>query len=632
MTAGAKDDCMICINLLRGATMETGKKLETSDGITWDLTSFFPEFDGAEMRSFREKLNADVKALQERVAGLAPLRSSNMKEWEELMLFAEDFDARTSHLWSYVHCLKSAHTDKDEYAQEEAKLARLGAETEKFWVDVMNAFKLAKDEVFEKFVSRRKLAPIAHSLRKTRERALKTMTQDMEKLAADLGVDGFRSWGRLYDKVSGKLTFEMVYPDGRKETKPISQWRALMSDPDREIGRAAYEGGNRAWAQIEDVCSACLNAISGTRLTLNKYRGYDHYLDVALFQSQITKASLDAMFKAIYDNIEVAREIYRVKAKAMGRTGIYWFEREAPLPLEEAKKYNWKEGSRMVENAFMSAYPKLGKYYKFALGKRWCESEVRPNKLPGAFCTGSTWSKEQRVYMTFNGTLGDIGTLAHEFGHAFHGHLMKDMRPFAQEYPMTLAETASIFAEHILTDGALRDPKISDSQKLILLDEDLTGAAVLLLDIPVRFEFEKAMHEERIKGELSVERFKTLMMEKQREIFGDAMLPESADPYFWASKLHFYITGVTFYNFPYTFGFLIARALYNLFKKAGDDERAKAEFLAKCEELLRLSGSGMVEEVVKKTIGADTTDPGFWAESIKSLEEPLSRYKELLTK
>jgi len=203
---------------------------------------------------------------------------------------------------------------------------------------------------------------------------------------------------------------------------------------------------------------------------------------------------------------------------------------------------------------------------------------------------------------------------------------MKDMRPFAQEYPMTLAETASIFAEHILTDGALKDPKISDAQKLILLDEDLTGAAVLLLDIPVRFEFEKAMHEERMNGELSVERLKELMTTKQKEIFGDCMLPESADPYFWASKLHFYITGVTFYNFPYTFGFLIARALYNMFKKEGE------AFLPKYEELLRLSGSGMVEDVVKKTIGADTTDPAFWAESIRSLEEPLKKYKELVSK
>ncbi len=606
---------------------ETAERLDlgtTADGVTWDLTSFFPEFDGSEMRAFKEGLERDIKELQGEVNKLAPIKTSNLREWEELILQFEDFSARLAHIFAYVGCLKAAHTDKDEYAQEEAKLLRLHAETEKFMVDVMYGIKGASDAIFEKFIFRRKLQPVAHALRKIRERAIKTMGKDMEKLASDLNVDGLRAWGRLYDKVTGKLTFEMVYPDGRREIKPISQWRSLMSDVDREIGRAAYEGGNRAWAEIEDICASCLNAISGTRLTLNKYRGYDHYLDVALFQSQITKASLDAMFQAIYENVEIARDIFSSKAKFMGRSGIYWFEREAPLPLQDTKKYNWKEGSKMVEDAFASAYPKLAKYYRFALNNRWVESEVRPNKLPGAFCTGSEWNKEQRVYMTFNGTLSDIGTLAHEFGHAFHGYLMKDMRPFAQEYPMTLAETASIFAEHIFTDGTLKNPKISDTQKLIMLDEDLTGAAVLLLDIPVRFEFEKAMHEERMKGELSVERLKELMVEKQREIFGDSMLPESADPYFWASKLHFYITGVTFYNFPYTFGFLIARALYNLYKTRGES------FFPKYEELLRLAGSDMVENVVKKTIGADTTDPGFWRESIKSLEEPLRNYKRLL--
>jgi oligoendopeptidase F len=157
-----------------------------------------------------------------------------------------------------------------------------------------------------------------------------------------------------------------------------------------------------------------------------------------------------------------------------------------------------------------------------------------------------------------------------------------------------------------------------------MLDGDLGGDAVMLLDITVRFEFEKAFHDERIKGEVSVSRLKELMVETQRRVFGDAMLPGGEDPMFWASKLHFYITGVTFYNFPYTFGFLLARALYNLFKQEG------ASFLPKYEEFLRLTGSDTVEGVVQRSIGEDITQPDFWARAIKSLEEPLAQYKELL--
>ena len=228
--------------------------------------------------------------------------------------------------------------------------------------------------------------------------------------------------------------------------------------------------------------------------------------------------------------------------------------------------------------------------------------------------------------MTYNGTLSETSTIAHEVGHAYHGHILREMRTFAKEYPMTLAETASIFSELIFAEGILADENISDSQKLLMLDNDLSGAAVLLLDITVRFEFEKAFHEERDKGEVGVSRLKEIMTSKQREIFGDAMLPGSEDPMFWASKLHFYITHVTFYNFPYTFGFLLARALFNLFKKEGES------FLPKYEAFLRLTGSDTVENVAMRSLGVDITKPDFWAESIKSIEGPLVLYRELLAK
>jgi oligoendopeptidase F len=457
------------------------------------------------------------------------------------------------------------------------------------------------------------------------------MSREQEMLATDLNVNGLHAWGRLYDTITGRLEFELEWPEGhekagQKEKFPISQWRSLMGSRDRKVGRAAFEGGNRAWAGIETTCASALNAIAGSRFTLNKYRGIDHYLDRALFQSRITKDSLDAMYTAIWDNIDVARDIFRAKAGTMGRSGIYWFEREAPLDVDDSKTYSWEEGVNMVTAAFQKAYPSLADYYEGFLAKRWLESEPRPGKRPGAYCTGSEYNREQRVYMTYNGAIGDVTTMAHEVGHAWHGHLLKDMRPLATSYPMTLAETASIFAEHILAEGIYSDDDISAPQKLGMLDADLCGAATLLLDITVRFEFEKAFHEERQHGEVSVGRLKELMVETQRRVMGDALMEDGVDPYFWASKLHFYISGVTFYNFPYTFGFLLARTLFMLFKERGES------FLPEYEDFLRLTGSDTVENVARRTIDADTTDPAFWSKAITSLKEPLAQYKELLKK
>lgn len=597
---------------------------EKKQGVNWDLTSYFPSFDGPEMRAFKKKLAADIASIQKKAAKLPVLSARTAGDWEKLILSAENAGTRLGHLFSYVGCLSAAHADNEAYAAEEARLAGLGAEYSKFVVDLLRAFKDAPEKVFSAFVKRPKLKDIAYSLKRTREQARRTMSPAEEKLAADLSVDGFQSWERLYDKISSKLTFEMRWPDGRVETLPISRWRALMADPDRKIGRAAFEGGNRAWSAIEDPCAAALNALSGTRLALNKRRGIKHFLDQSLFGAGIKRSTLDAMYKAVHRNLEPVRDILRAKAAAMGRKGIAFFEREAPLPLKDGKTYTWEEGSAKVEGAFGRVYPALGAFYKDFVAKKRLESEARGGKRPGAFCTGSHLIGEGRVYMTFNGALGDVNTLAHEMGHAWHGHLMREMRDWATEYPMTLAETASIFGEHILAEGVQGDPSVPEAQKLIMLDEYLTGAAVTILDITVRFEFEKAFHEERAGGEVSAARLKELMAAAQRRIFGDALEPGGEDPMFWASKLHFYRAGVSFYNYPYTFGFLLAATLFRKFKEEGPS------FLPKYEAFLRLSGSDTAEGVARRSLGADIGKPEFWETAIKGLAGPLARYRELL--
>jgi oligoendopeptidase F len=228
--------------------------------------------------------------------------------------------------------------------------------------------------------------------------------------------------------------------------------------------------------------------------------------------------------------------------------------------------------------------------------------------------------------MTYNETLGDVLTLAHESGHAFHAHLMRDIRPYGRGYPMTLAETASTFGEQVLINGLLDHPGISDAQKALMLDTEIGQGATYLLDVPVRYEFEKAFYEERADGELTVSRLKQLMVETQRRILGDGLEAGGEDPYFWASKLHFYITGLTFYNFPYTFGYLLSRGLYSGFRAEG------ADFLPRYEEFLRLAGSDTAENVARRTVGHNLERPEFWSGAIESLEEPLNRLQALLPK
>jgi oligoendopeptidase F len=222
--------------------------------------------------------------------------------------------------------------------------------------------------------------------------------------------------------------------------------------------------------------------------------------------------------------------------------------------------------------------------------------------------------------------MGDVRTLAHELGHAFHGWVLREMRPWARIYPMTLAETASTFAEQLVTDAALDAARADGSAgargRLIdILDVQLRDAETFLLNIPMRYDFERAVYTERAAGELSVSRLCELVVEAQRQNYGDAVDPEQLDPWFWASKLHFYIAGVSFYNFPYTFGYLFS---------TGIAARARAEgpsFLPVYEDLLRRTGTESAEDAARSALGVDLGKPEFWSASIDLLAAALDEFE-----
>lgn len=590
----------------------------------WDLSSYFPEFDGAEMRQFRQRLVDDLASLQERAASLNTLSSSDEASWESLLVDAEDMTRRLVHMGSYLGCLTAADTAHEGYKSEDASFALIAAEAEKLDVELMRGLKEATDEAVESLVSRPAMEGCGFYIRHLREVAQKTMSAPEERLAADLGVDGIHAWGRLYDTLSGRLEFDMTWPEGKTERLPIAQRRSLLARADRDVRRAAFDGGNAAWEQVQDVTGAALNAIAGTRLSLNRHRGIDHFLDIALRQARITRSSLDAMLEAIHDRAELARNILRTKAQAMGTKGVAYYDLEAPLPRTGPERtITWDEARQQVHDSFSAAYPALGEFFQHMVDKRWIEHAPRKNKRPGAFCTGSLLSMEPRIYMTFQGSAGDVRTLAHEAGHAFHHHVMRDMRPYCHDYPMTLAESASTFGEMILTEGILSDPTVSDEDKLPILDMETGHGAVYLTDIPVRFEFERAFHEERQEGEVEVSRLRELMTQTQQRIFGDVLEEGGDDPLFWASKLHFYITGVTFYNFPYTFGFLLSRGLFARFRDEG------AAFLPRYEEFLRNTGIDTAENVARASIGVDLESADFWADAIDTLAEPVQQLEAL---
>lgn len=586
----------------------------------WSLESWFSGFAKPDYTDFKATLVRDIEAMKARTSALG----SDTKEIAKTIHDIEALSDRLGHLSAYLGCLSADDANDEAVKADEAWLSTLEAESTKLMASLRSTLAALSDDAFAAMLADPVLENATHAVKRLRYEGQHQMSAEMESLAADLNVNGLHAWGRLYDTLTGKMEFEMTFPDGHKETVPMSRRRALMSEPDRQVREAAFHDGQKPWNDHATTLAAALNGIAGTRHSLYGRRNIPHFLDTPLFDGGMSRQSLDAMLEAIHANIDLPRRALRKAAKLQGTSALHYFDLEAPqIAAPEEKPLTWDEACKTVDHAFSAAYPKLGAYFREMLANRWIEAQPRAGKRPGAFCTGSQFKHEERVYMTFHETVHDMVTLAHEVGHAWHSCVLRPARSFAANYPMTLAETASNFGEMILLSGLMNDPGITEATKAYLLDQEMLRAHAYLINIPMRYEFEKAFYTERAGGEVSVSRFSELMSEAQRKLYGDTLLPDGTDPMFWAYKMHFFITGVSFYNFPYVFGYLLSQALFARFKAEG------AAFLPRYEAFLAMTGSATCEEVVKQTLGEDLTNPDFWATALKAMEPSLQAYEAI---
>lgn len=587
----------------------------------WSLDSWFSGFAAPDYAAFKTALSDDLESMQKRAQSL----KTDVAEMVQVIVDFEALNDRLGHLSAYLGCLSADDASNEAVKSDEAWISTLEASSLKIKANLHGALADLDDAAFAEVLSAASLQGAGHTLRRMREEGRHQMSAEKESLAADLNVNGLHAWGRLYDTLTGKMVFDMTFPDGHTESVPMARRRALMSEPDRRLREAAFHAGQKPWLDHADTLAAGLNGIAGTRLKLYENRGLTHFLDTPLFDGGMSRASLDAMMAAIHQHIELPRRAIRTAAKLQGTSALHFFDLEAPqVAAPDEKSLSWDEACATVERAFSAAYPRLGSYFQEILRQRWVEAQPRAGKRPGAFCTGSLLKREERIYMTWHGTVHDMVTLAHEAGHAWHSCVLRPARSMASNYPMTLAETASNFGEMILLSGLLSDPALTPEMKKYLLDQEMLRAHAYLINIPMRYEFEKAFYTERAQGEVPVSRLCELMNQAQRQLYGDTLLPEGTDPMFWASKMHFFITGVSFYNFPYVFGYLLSQALFAQFKNEG------AAFLPRYEAFLEATGSASCEEVAHQTLGADLTSIEFWSQALLSMESTLNEYEKIV--
>ncbi|MGG4264322.1 M3 family oligoendopeptidase [Peribacillus simplex] len=573
--------------------------------LTWDLDIFFKGGSSSkEFLLFLNEMNEEVEELERLVSNINPEENS-----EGILIHVFDFlkntNMKSSQAGAFIGCLEAQNAQDKKAGQLRVKHMEIVASLKMVLSKLDEKLLQLDDAFFNKILEKEPLNELKFVLIERRERAKEKLSVKEESLIAQLSMDGFEGWSQMYDTIVGSMTIHY-----KGENLSVGQAANKFSDPDGRAREELFTAWEQAWEEKSDLFARTLNHLAGFRLSVNEKRGWDDILKEPLEIGRMKKETLESMWNVIADHKEPLVKFLQRKAELLDLDKLSWADLDAPLAVtEKSKVMDYQEGADFIVQQFSKFGSQLAHFTQKAFEDSWIEAEDRPGKRPGGFCTGFPLNEQSRIFMTYSGTPSNVSTLAHELGHAFHSYAMREIHPLNRSYAMNVAETASTFAEMVVSDAAVKEAA-SEEEKLVLLEDKIQRSVTLLMNVHARFLFETRFYDERKQGYVSAERLNELMVDAQKEGYGDAL--SDYNPTFWASKLHFYITGVPFYNFPYTFGYLFSLGIYaNALKEpAGFEEKYIA--------LLKDTGSMKVEDLADKHLGVDLTTRDFWEEAINA--------------
>lgn len=583
--------------------------------LTWNLDVLYKGFDDPKFNEDVEKFKKLIKELNDYCLTFS--KHTDVENVCNYLHYEEDIRNVTSSLFTYCSLRTSTNVNDMEAQAEFGKLSIMAQD---LVLSSVNFQKYIKTIDLDKVINESSFAKqYEFVLRNTLNDATHMLSDKEEILASKLKMVGSDSWGDLQSKLTSNI---MIKVPGFDEEMPLSSVRNLAYDNDPKVRKDAYDAEIKAYKQIEDAVAMALNNIKREVNIMVPLRGYKSALDKTLEQSNLSFETLNAMIEAIKEETPKFREYYKLKAKALGyKGGLPFYEIFAPMG-HLTKTYTFEEAKCHVLDVYKSFSEPLYEMGKEAFENRWIDVLPHAGKVGGAFCSGCGTLNQSRVLTNFTGSLGDIQTLAHELGHAYHGRVCHKEAPLNRDYPMPLAETASIFCQTLMSKKMISE--ITDPyEKLTVVENSLQEDTQCVVDILSRYLFETAVLDTPISKPLSSTDMCNMMLKAQEESYGDGLDRAYYHPYMWLCKSHYYSAGLNFYNWPYAFGLLYGKGLYKIYLKD------KEAFKAKYDLMLSLTGKMSVEDVAA-SMGIDVTKKDFWIDSLKFIEEDIDLFKDLL--
>lgn len=571
----------------------------------WDLDSIYPGTDNDQYTSDLQRLKKNLNALTEAATAFSK-EANETGLLQYLECYNETGDLFET-LISYIYCLYSTDTANEEYIRQ---LNTLEAEENRI-KEAGVIFRTALGKAPDKQKWLNKSAATARYrffLAEENSQAEHQMSQAEENLAAELSLHGGSAWGRLQETLSSQHLIDWK----KDEKKTLIQLRALAFDSDPEVRKAAFEKELEGWKEIETPLAFALNGVKGFTHTLNSRRKYETTLQKSAFQARLGEETLNTMIEAMEKSLPAFRRYFSRKAEMLGKKKLAFYDIFAPV-ASSPKKWSYDEAKEIILETFDSFSTEMGDFGRKAFDENWIDPEPRAGKVGGAYCISFPDRKNSRILSNFDGSFQSVSTLAHELGHAWHHEVLRNSLHNEREYPMTLAETASIFSETLLGHRALE--QADENEKRIMAEAILQDASQVIVDILSRFYFEKDIMRIRTERELSASEFNSLMINAQKKTYGEAL--EVHHPYMWAVKGHYYSQDLAFYNFPYAFGQLFGTGLYSLYKSDA------VRFVPLYNQILLKTGSASAEDVAAGA-GFDIRKKSFWESGLKELTDLVS--------
>lgn len=586
--------------------------------LNWSLKELYPSFESQEFKIDMDKLTNKINEVNEWANEIVKDNNDILVKLEEYIKRYSKLTELISKIGAFIELSISVNTKDTEalrysdiFEKKLTHMVEASTKVERYISTIDNI-----EHIIEKSEL---LKAHEYVLKSIVEQSKYLLSDKEESIIANMKNTGSNAWSKLKDNLISSLMVEIKENDEVKEY-PLTVVLNMAEDKSEEVRKRAYEAEIESYKKVEEGVAAALNGIKGEVLTVCDFRGYKSPLEKTLLDSRMDEESLNAMLDAMKESLPVFRKYLRRKAEMLGhKNGLPFYDLYAPISNADMK-FTYDEGAKFVVKNFRTFSDNLGDFAQKAIDNNWIDVEPREGKVGGAFCAGLHFIGESRILLNYGGSFGDVVTMAHELGHGFHGECLKNEAILNSEYPMPIAETASTFCETIIKKAAIKEA--NKDEALAILEAEICDCTQVIVDIYSRFLFEKSVFEARKESALTVSQIKELMLEAQREAYGDGLDQEYLHPYMWAWKPHYYDADYNYYNFPYAFGLLFAKGLYAEYLKKGES------FTSEYERLLSITGKNKIADITKE-VGIDIHNKEFWRNSLKTIEEDIEKFIEL---